>query len=82
MAYNFNKHTCDNCGIKEEEYDKKHPFTYGPGRDELASFRLNYNTGGVLCGECHKEKSLQRLFKLMDKRDKIRLDKYTKDDYT
>lgn len=74
MAYNFNKETCDKCGITKAQREKLPPMPTGIGHPEYCetkSFRLDYD-GSVLCPECHKEKQLESLFRLMDARDKKR----------
>jgi uncharacterized protein with PIN domain len=71
MAYNFDKNTCDRCGTTKEEA-KKHPVDTGINHPEYrysTSFKLGFN-GEVHCAKCHKELTLENLFKLMDKMDK------------
>lgn len=66
-GYNFDKDTCDRCGITKEEA-KKHPVATGidhPEYKTTTSFYLSYD-GGVLCARCHRESELESLFKLMD----------------
>jgi hypothetical protein len=63
VGYNLEKDTCDACGVKREppprfEYLRKQP-----------SFRLGHN-GEVWCDTCYRERELESLFKLMDKREK------------
>lgn len=73
MAYNFDKNICDRCGITEEEA-KKYPVDTGINHYNYrysTSFYLGINNE-VLCAKCHKEKELEDLFALMDKRDKKR----------
>ncbi len=67
MAYNFDKNTCDKCGIDKDEA-KKHPVDTGINHPEYrysTSFYLSIN-GGVLCAKCHREEELKSLFNLMD----------------
>ena len=60
---------CAICGISEKAYDKIHPWSvFNYNRDELASFRICAN-GDIICGACHKERQLEKLFKLMDARE-------------
>ena len=66
MAYNFDKDTCDVCGITQEEA-KKYPVDTGINHPEYCkstSFRLSYD-GGVWCARCHKEKSIKEVCDLM-----------------
>lgn len=66
-GYNFDKDTCDRCGMTKEEA-KNHPVDMG-----IECYPFRYSTrfylsidGGVLCAGCHKETELEKLFKLMD----------------
>lgn len=72
MSYNFEKQTCDICGITKKERDKLPPLHVNINHPEYQwtkSFKLGYN-GEVWCPECHKEKKLELLFKIMDEREK------------
>ena len=70
MPTNFDKNTCDRCGITKEKHDIKYPWSpYAWARHKYASFRLGQD-GSVLCGLCASEKQLEELFALMDARDK------------
>lgn len=68
--YNREKNTCDICGITKEENEKKLitgvKLTYQERMN--SSFLLGHN-GEVWCPICFKEKELQELFDLMDKRE-------------
>ena len=77
MAYNFNKDTCDKCGITKEAFKQKKSYYFyslNPAEKSQASFQLGYD-GSVLCYDCHKEKQLESLFKQMDARDLARAQK-------
>lgn len=70
MSYNFDKNTCDRCGITKEEA-RKHPVDTGINHylyRYTTSFSLGHN-GEVWCARCHKEIELERLFALMDARE-------------
>ena len=69
MAYNFEKNTCDRCGITKEEA-KKRPVRTGINHPTYAwttSFSLD-DKGGVWCAACAREMELKSLFDLMDKK--------------
>jgi hypothetical protein len=71
MAYNFNKKTCDRCGITEEEA-KKYPVETGinhPFYNKTTSFFLGID-GSVTCARCHGEKELEDLFRVLDKKER------------
>jgi len=69
MAYNFDKSTCDRCGITKEEHNKRYPWSpHHWNRHKHASFSLGYD-GSVLCGLCASEKQLEELFAIMDARE-------------
>ncbi len=69
--YNFDKETCDRCGIHKDNAPTVDTGINHPQYRYSNSFYLNTN-GRVLCTKCHKEEELESLFKLMDKRDKNR----------
>jgi len=61
---------CSRCGITEEEFYKTHPrrinyLNYNP----LDSFFTDADNNHF-CGPCHKETQLEKLFDLMDKKEK------------
>ena len=66
MAYNYDKTTCDICGITKKELEKNPTFT---GRnypyEYSRGFQLGYD-GSALCWTCHKEKQLGELMALID----------------
>ena len=70
--YNFEKNTCDICGITKEENLKKYiPDGYITATRDIrmeASFHLGHS-GEVWCPSCFREKELQEIFDLMDKRE-------------
>jgi len=73
MAYNYNfdKNTCDNCGITKEEA-KNRPVATGINHPDYAyttSFYLGHN-GEVNCAACHRENELKLCFEAMDRHDK------------
>lgn len=66
--YNFEKDTCDDCGITKEEA-KKYPVNTGinhPDYRTTTSFSLS-NNGGVWCARCHRERELRLLMAAMDR---------------
>lgn len=69
--YNYNKDTCDICNVTKKEYHEKHGTpSYFDKENMWKSFQLD-TKGGVLCGHCHKEKQLESLFNLMDRKGRI-----------
>jgi hypothetical protein len=69
LQYNFEKNTCDRCGITKEEA-KKHPVETGIDHPQYrlsTSFNLSLG-GGVHCEKCHRESELEKLFTAMDAR--------------
>lgn len=74
MAYNWEKQTCDDCGISKEEAKKRPPTPTGikhPVYSHSTSFRLGLN-GDVRCAACHRENELKQLFAQIDARKKIK----------
>ena len=73
MTYNTDDNApCDECGITSKEADKRRvgaDYTRAGITKFETSFRLGYD-GSVLCAKCYKEKSLEKLFTLMDKRER------------
>jgi len=73
MGHNFDKNTCDVCGITKEENEKNYkeetPHLTNYQNKMKASFRLGFNEE-VWCPKCYKEIELEKLFVLMDKREK------------
>jgi hypothetical protein len=71
MCYNFDKNTCDRCGITKKENKKLYqdPFINTYENNMNASFYLGFN-GEAWCPKCHKELELEKLFAAMDKREK------------
>jgi hypothetical protein len=68
--YDFDKDTCDRCGISKVEA-KKHPVETGVNHPEYrfsTSFSLG-SRGQVHCAKCNREMELESLFATMDKRD-------------
>lgn len=68
--YNFDKETCDRCGITKQEA-KKHPVDTGINHPQYrftTSFYLG-NRGQVNCAACHREMELETLFAAMDRID-------------
>jgi hypothetical protein len=61
MAYNFDKNTCDKCGITEEDISNKvnNAMTYSE-RMHQGSFNLGQDES-VLCPGCQKEKILSEI---------------------
>lgn len=59
MAYNFDKNTCDKCGISKEDIKTS---TFKSYQDKMLteSFRLGQD-GSVLCPDCHKENQLKSI---------------------
>lgn len=71
MAYDFDKNTCDRCGITKEEA-KKHPVDTGidhPFYRYTTSFSLGHN-GEAWCARCARERALEQLFAAMDRAEK------------
>lgn len=72
MGYNFDKNTCDRCGITKEENEKnykdRNPFLSNYENRMTTSFHLGFNEE-VWCPGCHGELELEKLFALMDKRE-------------
>lgn len=69
MAYNFDKDTCDKCGVSKAQLKKLPPFDTGINHPEYRwsrSMSLGFD-GSVLCPRCAKEQELKGLFDLMDK---------------
>lgn len=63
MAYNFDKKTCDVCGITKKELKEKVNGLLLSYADycRQAGFCLSLS-GSVLCPVCSKEKNLKKLF--------------------
>ena len=67
MGYNFDKNTCDVCGVTQKEA-KKYPVDTGinhPVYCKSTSFRLSYS-GEVWCARCHREKEIEGVCNLME----------------
>ncbi len=67
MGYNFEKDTCDLCGITKKAA-KTRPVSTGINHPEYGtttSFSLGYDSS-VLCAACHKERELSNLLTLFE----------------
>jgi hypothetical protein len=71
MVYNFEKDTCDRCGVSQENAPIVDTGINHPEYRYSNSFQLGLD-GSVLCMSCHREFALERLFVVMDARDKER----------
>jgi hypothetical protein len=71
--YNREKDTCDICGITKKDNEKRFISSkYGTYQERMeSSFLLGHN-GEVWCPYCFKEKELNELFDLMDRREKVK----------
>lgn len=67
MSYNFDKNTCDRCGVSKEQAKGIYEELSNGERRYTKSFSLG-NNGEVHCAPCHKEKELESLFNLMDRK--------------
>lgn len=67
MGYNFDKNTCDRCGVFKEEARGIYEELSNGERRFTKSFSLG-NNEEVHCAPCHKEKELESLFSLMDRK--------------
>lgn len=68
FGYNFDKNTCDKCGITKEEA-KKFPVATGINHPEYrttTSFSLSQD-GGVLCARCNREAEIKSCMDAMDR---------------
>lgn len=70
-GYDFDKDTCNNCGITEEQLKRKYAWeatSPDPIERTKASFRLHPD-GTVLCSDYEHEYELAKLFDKMDQRE-------------